>query len=166
MRGDCCGFASQTSSWQKAFQRIDGKVAVSGFETANVLNKTLMHIFTYDGVHFNELGYEIFADYYTEGRAEYVIATRRRRRIVVCLASTLRLHSARHTPCFVRSRVAKTILNRFGLLAHDLRRRKRLAKVIRQFKIHSRKQKEKVGRCPTFSFWLRGWDLNLMTSGL
>ncbi len=41
-----------------------------------------------------------------------------RRRIVVCRAS---IHSARHTPCFVRSRGAKRILNPFGLLAPDLR---------------------------------------------
>ena len=45
--------------------------------------------------------------------------------------------SSRHTPCFVRSRGAKTILNRFGLLPHSLRRRKRLAEVIRQFKIRT-----------------------------
>ena len=43
-----------------------------------------------------------------------------RRRIVVCRAS---IHSARHTPCFVRSRGAKRILNPFGLLAPDLLRR-------------------------------------------
>ena len=43
-----------------------------------------------------------------------------RRRIVVCRAS---IHSARHTPCFVRSRGAKRILNPFCLLAPDLLRR-------------------------------------------
>ena len=34
------------------------------------------------------------------------------------------------------------------------------------FEFRSRNQKEKVARCATFSFWLRGWDLNLTTSGL
>ena len=43
-----------------------------------------------------------------------------RRRIVVCRAS---IHSARHTPCFVRFRGAKRIFNPFCLLAPDLLRR-------------------------------------------
>ena len=69
--------------------------------------------------------------------------------------------SSRHTPCFVRSRGAKTILKRFGLLAHDLLRR---SFGNSKFALH--KQKRTDTHRVSVLFWLRGWDLNLMTSGL
>ena len=61
--------------------------------------------------------YLFYSPYLVAGRGFFIAL---RRRIVVCRAS---IHSARHTPCFVRSRCAKRILNPFCLLAPDLLRR-------------------------------------------
>ena len=102
------------------------------------------------------------------------LMTHRTSRIVVdCRSAPLRgsYALASPTPCFVVSTVVKTLINRFhlGRRLFALRLLCNLGLITSKVMKHrvttvNKTKKQSTRDC--FSFWLRRWDLNLMTFGL